>query len=208
MKYIDHTFFYTLILISFVFIILEYSLYFNKGLLYQLTFIDGELNIIDNLKHPSKAILQCCYLLAICFYMLSYYILFGKKIFKNKLYFLPRLLIYPLLPSSFIAHMGWSSIHGMEYFFVTKKYFPLRKTSLFKSLGFFLFLITAILFLVDPNWSLFGLLNIKLPESMYKFIFPTLGACQLLHYWIDGRIFKMKDPLIREHIAPILIKDS
>ncbi|MCY4512144.1 MAG: hypothetical protein OXB86_00485 [Bdellovibrionales bacterium] len=176
----DHIFFATLILITWVFISLTHFSY---------------------LKNPIY--IQCGYLLVIGLYIYMNYIFFGVKFLKNKTPFYLRLFIFPLLPVSFIAWMGWLSIHGMEYFFVTKQFFSFKKIRFF-SLGFLLFIAIAFLCLISSHSGLPAVLDIDFPKPIRKTFWVTLGACQLLHYWIDGKIFRMKDPLIRKYIAPEL----
>ena len=188
MRSFDHTFFNLLILISWVFLSVEH---------------------FSLLKKNNYIFIQCSYLLAVFLYIVVNYAVFGKAFFKEKLCFFPRLLIYPLLPTSFLAFMGWMSIHGMEYLFVAKNFISLKEKSFQRTLfsfGFLIFLIIAFLSFVDQSSGLFAVLDLRFPEPFKKFFWVTLGACQLLHYWADGKIFKMKDPLVRKYIAPALNK--
>ena len=183
----DHIFFNLLILISWVFISIEHFSFLRKS---------------DYIIY-----VQCSFFSVVLIYIVINYIAFGRAFFNEKLYFFPRLLIYPLLPVSFLALIGWLSIHGMEYLFVTKNFISLKKKSFKKTLfsfGFLFFIIIALLSFVNQKAGFFALLDIESPEPLNKIFWVTLGACQLLHYWVDGKIFRMKDPLVRKYIAPVL----
>ena len=128
---------------------------------------------------------------------------------KSKVIFLPRLLVYPLLPISIFAATALGAIHGMEYFFVSKRFLSSEKVFSYRkfySLGAILFIFMTILTLIYHRSGLLAVLNVQLPEPYSKAIWICLGALSFLHYWLDGQIFKMKDPLVRRYIAPAMKK--
>ena len=183
MRQLDHMFFNTFIFITWAWIFLDY--WFSY------------LNV---------AYAQLSYLLCLLFYISYILITFGGKVLKTKLTFLPRILIYPLLPThSIIAFTALGSIHGIEYFFVSKRLFTKPK-KVFYSFGFLLFLIIITLCLLHSERGLFGLLNIQFPKPYNESVLIAVQSFVFLHYWLDGQIFKMKDPLVRKHIAPALRK--
>ena len=191
MNQLDHIFFKCFILISWTYVLIEQFPYFSI-----------------NRNH-----VQLSYFLCFIFYILLLYIIFERQILRKKLILLPRLLIYPLLPHSVFATTALASIHGMEYFFVFRRLFLHEEISLrkiFYSLGFLFFMIATMLSLMTNDFFL-SLLNIKTLDTFsgfYKIILATFIVFSFLHYWLDGKIFKMRDPLVRKYIAPVMFKSS
>ena len=137
-KYFEHIFFNLLILISWTLITLKH---------------------FSSLKQMTCFYIQCSYFLIIFFYISINYILSGKEFFRKKSHFFPRLFIFPFLPNSFLALIGWASIHGMEYLFITKKFISLKTSfislnRILLSFGFICFLNHCILmFCKSAFWS-------------------------------------------------------
>ena len=148
--------------------------------------------------------IQLAYIVCFAVYGISIYLIFGPKVIKSKLIYFPRLLLYPLLPVSSFAVIGIAAVHGVEYFFVSKRLISSEKSfspKKFYSFGAFLCLLVIIGVVLN---NLIIINNVQLPDIYSRAAFGFLGGFLLLHHYLDGKIFKMKDPLIKKHIAPAM----
>ncbi len=122
--------------------------------------------------------------------------------------FLLRIFLYPLSFLSGIAGLAIVGIHGLEYFFITKKIVlkSEEKIHISKHLPILLSVILiAGLYLINTQFGLLGLItNGVTPRgSWYKFVQTIAMSFTFAHYYLDGLIFRMKDPISRQFIGPL-----
>ena len=131
-------------------------------------------------------------------------------LWSNKKTFLARIFLYPLSGFSFLLGFALGAVHGMEYFFLTIK-IVLRSHQRNKAL-----LLTIALALV---------IAIVAPQMIYKApkfagyfwshakdwplaangtIVALFFTLDFLHFYLDGILFRMSDPLTRECMGPLL----
>lgn len=146
---------------------------------------------------PISLIISFLYLLMIYFQT--------KSIVSNKLIYSLRFLLYPLTLNSFIATMGILSFHGIEYLFVTHKLIE-KDGGDYRLAGIvFMFLLIFIAIVYSYTYFLSD-------KSIYWFPFQYLNSFFsifiLIHYWLDGLLFKSKDKISRQYIFQNLISSN
>ncbi len=137
----------------------------------------------------------------------------GKQWWNKKVY-LCRLLLFPLAGISPIAILSADASHSTEYLFLTVKMFRRSKTAR-KTLYLWcipiLWISYAFFYLIYLNAplarSIFGNYH-TWPHNSLEAIVLRAFTADYLHYFLDGVIFRMKDPLVRTHIGPLLEEDS
>ncbi len=128
--------------------------------------------------------------------------------------FLFRLFLYPLAFHSTVAGLGIIATHGYEYFSVSGEIFRRSsvkvKSNSKSKFAIFVVLILTSLFALSPRYGLVGLMNLMtLPLANWRReIEVATGFCAFTHYYLDSILFKMKDPLSRTFIGPLLVSQS
>lgn len=125
---------------------------------------------------------------------------FDKDVRYKKLFFLSRLLIYPFVGFVPFANLMTSICHGTEYIIPVRN--VIRNSEKPQRLSFYL----AVTVLV---W---GIIAIPRYQSSYiflgiiesRYLFTLFSVVDLLHYWLDRMAFRMRNPLNRALIAPML----
>jgi hypothetical protein len=147
------------------------------------------------------------FLLGIFFCMLTQY---RGVLWRNKKIYLVRLLLFPLAFFSPLGMMGVAAVHGTEYLFVV---WNLISKSVIgrKRLLMSLLPITATLILaprVLQDFSETDFYTAKFYENWShlskEIIFVVYMTVQYLHYYVDGLLFRLKDPLVQKHMGPLL----
>lgn len=130
-----------------------------------------------------------------------------KQLRIKKIIFNSRILIFLFVPSSFIAKIGYQINHGTEYVSIVDKMIENSSISSANRRKLIYFFLTAIIvlstlaypqFILNPNF--FG----SSSESIFKIFLAMRAANTYTHYFFDGLLFKMKNPITRERIAPLL----
>jgi hypothetical protein len=131
---------------------------------------------------------------------------------SNKTYFLTRLLFYPLSNFTFFATFFIAATHGTEYLAIYLKMYKNSKVTGVQSLRWILILTAFVvfLFLVSP----FQGLNWLIAPYFASQIWIINGMATLsisiifMHYFLDRQLYRMSDPLVKDNIGPLLIRDQ
>src|SRR5690606_31390812 len=119
------------------------------------------------------------------------------------------LVLYPLSFFSVTAFIGIGATHGMEYLGVFNNYSKNTKYAYSYKTTFALgaFVAIAGLGLINREFGilqLFGMANI-IPNYIYMWITPLWFAILIFHNYIDGVIFRFKDPMVFKHFKDMLV---
>ena len=129
---------------------------------------------------------------------------------SNKPLYLLRLFHGALMPCSAFGAIAIKFWHGIEYFFI---FFTMRKNSQggwshnrFWGIGFSLIFIFSLLHLFRP-WIFAGYFhrNEIFEARLIQFFAGLSVALTFTHYWFDGILFRMRDPLTRAHVGKLLL---
>ena len=141
--------------------------------------------------------------------------LMRPEIFKtNKPIYLLRLLIFPFVAFSFAASCILTIMHGVEYVCVFNK---MNSRSNQPESNRMQVLITAVILLFIYGLLVFWVESKKsiLPNGEVQIIEPTAQFFSILtiglvytHYYLDRIIFRMRDPVTRELVGPLLVSPS
>jgi hypothetical protein len=129
---------------------------------------------------------------------------------SNKTLYAFRCLLYPFGIVHFIFNFASMIIHGVEYFFLTRRLLDngnLNRQVSNQILVYGLGLGTAILlpqFVMQLNPSLEHQLFGRNAPLWILVVLAIAKAINLMHFYIDGFIFRFRDPAVRENILPIL----
>lgn len=126
---------------------------------------------------------------------------------SNKTLYSLRLILFPLWPMSSLAVFGALAFHGVEYLLVFLKMYG--KSEVPKQNKYIAWYIGSIILLLSLSFArhdLLGFLYSKYISSrgLLTVMASLAGALSFLHYYLDGVIFKMRDSLTREKVAPLL----
>ncbi len=129
---------------------------------------------------------------------------------KNDFQFMTRLLLYPLGLISPIAGMGISAVHGIEYGLVFNHFLKRKKSSLNKkNISIFMVVFSVFSFVcyigvrnisLSP-WGNFIPLNS--PPLTLILAWVIIDYVNVLHYYFDWKMFRMKIADSRTHILPL-----
>ncbi len=117
--------------------------------------------------------------------------------------FSARFFLWLLYPFSFFAPISVAAVHGLEY---------IKVTSHMTSYRFKLLLLTPFFIYIGfgLSSSSFGIASLfyEGKASELPVIIPIIGAIALsgtyVHYYLDRQIFKMRDPVSRKNVMPLL----
>ncbi len=124
---------------------------------------------------------------------------------SNKTYFMMRFLFYPFIFVSFACASARAALHGAEYYFVYNKIAsPKGRLQISPAIAFVAAGTVLILFNDDMlGWMPpRGFLH---REAISSITTPLALAAATLHYHFDALLFKMKSPVNRKHILPLLV---
>ena len=132
--------------------------------------------------------------------------LFGWK--SHRTLFLARLLLYPFYGQSLFVALLVGPLHGVEYVHITRKmakncdFSPTHQRKFWVVSVFGMAVMT---FAIAMKPELLGqyFFGPSLPPTLAVIVSLFMGI-SLTHFWIDSRLFKMKDPVTRQQIAPLL----
>lgn len=150
------------------------------------------------------------WLLSIVFCLPAFFLFKNKTDRKAKNFYVVRIFLYPLSFHSFFALLATGALHGLEYFFITKK-MVLNSEQKFKSSNnipaFLSFFSIFVLYILSSSFGILGIYTGgHAPQSAwYGFVNFAGLLVAFIHYYMDGLIFRMKDPATREIIAPLLM---
>lgn len=164
---------------------------------------------------PKYKFATFCLGIAFCLYIYAVTLVSHKFGESNKGIYLARIFFYPLsfvdLPSSILV----AAFHGVEYYFVYRKLKARSSTPQRSGLARHAFWIAFPIFSVmiilrpagagigwmfDPEWynsSWF----IGVSNAVY-------GGLLFMHFYVDSRIYNMKNAAVREHIGPLLLGEN
>ena len=131
---------------------------------------------------------------------------------SNKTYFLTRLLFYPLAQFTIFATFFIAATHGTEYLAIYLKMYKNSKVSGGHALRWILIFsaLVVLLFVTSPfqglNWWVAPYF------STQKWILNGMATLSIsitfMHYYLDRQLYRMSDPLIRDNIGPLLVRDQ
>ena len=167
--------------------------------------------MVINFRTPRKIrVLFFLICLLIFLIVMSICYFYPQKIRSKKMLINARLLLPAMTPFSMIIGLGLNLNHNIEYLGVYKsmvqsqrKKFLAGNFILFSILFFSLFVVISVF--ADQSWVL---------PSQIKEIYFTPFIVGLLktivmtgtttHYFIDGYLFRFRDPLTRQYILPLI----
>ena len=132
---------------------------------------------------------------------------------SNKFYFLLRTLLFPMSAFSKIALAGYLSCHGIEYLFMFIKMISNSQISIDRQRLFQFYFSASGVFLVGLIVAIFRFdLLSKIafsvtPTVLHPFLWAAVSFSIVLsqmHYFWDREIFRMRNPITRKHIGPLL----
>jgi hypothetical protein len=137
--------------------------------------------------------------------------LFRSKNKARNLYLI-RIILFPL---SFISFMGWVGsgiLHGVEYFMISRRMLGHSEAKanfslLFKNTFSVLILIYGIsAFLLNGHYGILAFFTggKDINAAWYHFFHLSSLSIAFCHHYFDGVLFRMKDPITRAHIGPLL----
>ena len=129
----------------------------------------------------------------------------------NKPIYLLRLFLDPLIGSGYIADIASRAVHGMEYFFLTKK-MSTAQTERNNTIRIWVFIaIICPLYVVFLKFMLgneaFLFHRDKGAENLDFILILTLSVLSgiaFLHFWLDRVYFRMRNPESKQFISPLL----
>ncbi|MBP7843477.1 MAG: hypothetical protein KA116_01560 [Proteobacteria bacterium] len=123
---------------------------------------------------------------------------------SNLTLYLLRLLLFPLSAYSYIALMGVLASHGIEYFVVFKQMIHNSKASQQNKKELYQLTLSASFFVFVCSIPGIFLANTTQP-ALWIILLSALGTgINFTHYYLDRILFKMRDPITREHTGPLL----
>lgn len=132
---------------------------------------------------------------------------------SNKSLYLLRLGLCAFVPSSLFSVLYFMSIHGIEYYFIARTFFdkePRVKTIFGIGRISFALSLTHLLMWLNAQHPMGNYLYrwYNLPRESIPFPLVIIGtfaaATHLIHFYLDGIIFRFRDSAVREHISPLL----
>jgi|GEM_PF-5751135 len=141
-----------------------------------------------------------------CNLMLIWRLPYAKQ--SNKFYFALRYLFIPLSCYSTVAIWAYEAHHGIEYLFLSQKMVSNSSAQANKrllpwlgALGVIAIYTVAMLFgLRQSSVLLADYFN----PRWFSFIALFTVTTSYLHYYIDGFLFRMRDPVTRRYVLPLL----
>jgi hypothetical protein len=128
---------------------------------------------------------------------------------SNKTYFLMRLLFYPLSQYTFFGFFFTGATHGTEYLGVYHKMYMSSKVKGLRSLIALIILtaVVVILLVANPYQGLHWLLVQHFPSQIgvIKWLAAMTVSLTFMHYYLDRCLFKMREPIVRDNIGPLLL---
>lgn len=137
------------------------------------------------------------------------YSLTRKGKYKNtRSLFLLRLFLFPLGAYSFFALAASSAAHGLEYlavFWKVSDAHPADQRKKIRKYG-----IISMLFILPflmPIYLVFWFNSIFKPHFFLEFLSALGIALVYTHYIVDGALYRMKNPITRKIVGPMLSND-
>jgi hypothetical protein len=132
---------------------------------------------------------------------------------SNKTFFLWRTFLLPLLRYSTIAEVGFISVHGVEYFFVFQKMISRSRVKTILTrfmIGQMVLIIAGLCALHLLTYPFFKDLVTPLGfgDAVITLLLSISVTFVFLHYYLDGLMFRMRRPEVREHILPLLVTND
>jgi succinate dehydrogenase hydrophobic anchor subunit len=126
---------------------------------------------------------------------------------KRRSFFLLRLFLFPLGTYSFMALAGTSAAHGLEYLAVFWKVSgtqPKDEKNKIRKYG-----ILSMILLIPFMMPIYGVFWSIFPKNNFLEFISALGiAIVYTHYIVDGALYRMKDPVTRKIVGPMLIEKN
>ncbi len=130
------------------------------------------------------------------------------SLIKSKIAFSARFLVYACAPFTLMGFLGSKSIHGVEYFLFQEQVFKNsrieKRKYLMLGIGTVIFMAfhVALIFPHAPfGFKIFSASNRYLDWAIMLNVIVTF-----FHYYLDSKLFEMKNPEVREIMAPIFSK--
>lgn len=135
---------------------------------------------------------------------------FGKQ--SNKRQFCLRYLFFPFAIVSVIPLIALSALHGIEYLFVTKK---MQQASAHKTKTkdhvVMIAIVMLFTFIALPDYQTLGWWmrpQLLAHTALLDVLMIVSASCGFLHFHMDSLMFKMRDPISRQYLAPLLTKSE
>jgi|GEM_PF-4331890 len=126
---------------------------------------------------------------------------------SNKSWFVTSLLFLAALPISTTATLLYRSLHGIEFGFLTHKIWSRSRIAQMTMLAYVV-AAAAIIFSVGNMYERSFLSSSYLGHSAIQTLIVINFFIEYMHYFIDSRIFRFRDPLVRKHIMPLVLDAS
>jgi hypothetical protein len=130
---------------------------------------------------------------------------YAQDIRKKKVLFLSRVLTVPFITFTPFAPFASQANHGIEYLFITKKMCSNSKMSpelKKRTMRFLIFACTAWAIFVMPRYFKF---NDYMNAFTMTLLLALLTSIDLVHYWFDRVLFRMRYSESRQFIAPLIL---
>lgn len=128
---------------------------------------------------------------------------------SNKPIFMLRSFVWPFISLSYLADLSQRAIHGIEYTFVYRR--MMRNSKLEKekrraatAITFALLSMVILIGLFSRQAGMLGLLYTGRAPFVFELLLVLNFSLQFLHCYIDGRLWRMRDPLTRSTIGALL----
>lgn len=128
------------------------------------------------------------------------------KSWTYKKVFLIRLFLYPLIGYSWLAAPALGALHGIEYVSLTLNMLQHSKTKN-KQFYSWIMLVSGILMMIPyAIWLAPNLIPHVhlLSDHMLNGIIVTCFTITYLHYFLDGILFRIRNPHVRKALGPLL----
>ncbi len=130
------------------------------------------------------------------------------SLIKNKIAFSARFLVYACAPFTLMGFLGSKSIHGVEYFLFQEQVF---KNSRIEKRKYLMLGIGTVIFmafhvaLIFPH-APFGFQIVSVSNRYLDWAIMLNVIVTFFHYYLDSKLYEMKNPEVRKIMAPIFNK--
>ena len=133
---------------------------------------------------------------------------FPKEVRFIKGAYLARLLFLPFVGLTAITFFSIQLIHGVEYLFISHRMVSNSDSSEARKSG-----IHRKLWYASLIWGIIAIpryfvLDKYFNDSFLAITIALLTAVDLLHFWLDRSLFRMRDPLNQRYVAPLIGKKT
>lgn len=134
---------------------------------------------------------------------------------SNKSFYLARIFFFPLGSVVTVATLAGPFLHGVEFLFVTRKMYgrsELRNKATLGTGAAFLGMVAlvSVLTLASSSSGIKWILDRRFPDyvELFNWMAAFSTSITYMHFYMDRKMFRMKDPLARKHFGPLLLSGS